>query len=65
MKIYKCDTCGKYVDDVFSLDVSSNSHLLSHYEFCIPATKFYICKNCFRNLMQYIYEVRKNHGLEE
>lgn len=64
MKAYRCDMCGKYVDDVYSLSGISKPDL-SYYDFCGPDTKFDFCRYCFRNVMQYIYEVRKNHGLEE
>lgn len=64
MKAYKCDMCGKYVDDVFSLNGISKPDF-NYYDFCRPDTKFDFCRNCFRDVMQYIYEVRKNHGLEE
>ena len=64
MKAYKCDMCGKYADDVFSLNGICKPDF-KYYDFCGPDTKFDMCENCFRNVMQYIYEVRKNHRLED
>lgn len=64
MKAYKCDMCGKYVDDVFSLNGISKPDF-KYYDFCGPGTKFDFCENCFRGVMHYIYDIRKNHGLEE
>lgn len=56
--------CGKYVDDVFSLNGISKPDF-NYYDFCGPGTKFDFCENCFRDVMYYIYDTRKNHGLEE
>lgn len=64
MKAYKCDMCGRYVDDVYSLSGISKPDF-SYYDFCTPDTKFDFCENCFRDMMHYIYNVRKNYGLEQ
>lgn len=56
--------CGKYVDDVYSLSGISKPHF-SYYDFCTPGTKFDFCETCFRDMMHYIYNVRKNYGLEQ
>ena len=66
MKIYKCDMCGKYLDIVSLSGIcKSDSRHYKYCDFCGPDSKFVFCENCFTNLMHYIYEVRKNHGLEE
>lgn len=63
MKAYKCDMCGRYVDDAFSIkDICKPN--FKYYEFNKDDRYFHFCKECFRNVMHYIYDVRKNHGLE-
>lgn len=64
MQAYKCDMCGKYVDDAYSLDGICKPDL-SYYQFTKAGKGFQLCTECFLNIMLYIYEVRKNYGLEE
>lgn len=64
MKAYKCDMCGKYVDDVYTVNGICKPDR-EYYGFAGHEGHLDLCSNCHSNLMSYIYEVRKDHGLEE
>ena len=64
MKAYKCDMCGKYCDDAFALSGICKPDF-SYYDFNKSEREFHFCDTCFLNVMQYIYDVRNNHGLKD
>lgn len=67
MTVYKCDMCGKYVDDLDDVYVVTGicKPNREYYGFAGQKGYFGLCPNCSSNLMSYIYGVRKEHGLEE
>lgn len=64
MKAYKCDMCGKYVDDVHAVNGICKPNR-EYYGFAGHEGHLDLCSNCYSNLMSYIYGVRKDHGLEK
>lgn len=64
MKAYKCDMCGKYVDDVYVVSGICKPNR-EYYGFAGHEGHFDLCPNCHSNLMSYIYGVRKDQGLEQ
>ena len=67
MTVYKCDMCGKYVDDLDDVYVVTGicKPNREYYEFAGQKGYFGLCPDCGSNLMSYIYGVRKDHGLKE
>ena len=70
MKVYKCDSCGRTIDNPYKVKMKE-FYISYEYDYGIAfpynyrkKTKIHLCENCYRGLYSLVEKVRSDNTAE-